>query len=407
MEHFNNGPLLADWVKTLKPSAMQKSIAFANDPDFISFALGLPDCKLLHIDAISNASAELLTEGSSITQYAKPLIKLKQQIVSLMKMRGITCRESDIFLTSGAQQGISLLARMLVNEKKDSIAVEDFTYPGFLQTIQPLQSKLLTIQTDFHSGISIEDTEKVLAKRPALLYVVPDGGNPHTVTISREKRQQLAELARTYRVPIIEDDPYSYLNYTSNMLPPIKSFEQNWVFYVGTLSKILAPSLRVGWIIAPEPFHQALSFLKEGSDLDIATYSHRIASKILGGISIESHIANLIQTYRLKRDTMLQEIQKHFPKNCELKQPASGLFIWAKLPENFDTNEILKIAISEFKVAFIPGAAFYAGNSTNAPSNFIRLNFTYSDIDVIKEGIERIGKAIAIYQSCQQEKLSA
>ena len=394
MEQFNNDLKLAGWTKSIKPSAMQESVAYADDPEFISFALGLPDCSLFPKNVVYSATQALLAEDrNSLFQYSQPLPKLKHQIVNIMKARGVSCNENEIFLTAGAQQGINLLTRLLL-DKGDNIVVENFAYPGFLQSIEPYSPNVITVDTNFEGGVDIGQVEKAFSIRPTLLYLVPDGGNPHGATISQANREKLVELAHEYKVPIIEDDPYGLLCYENNPIPPIRALNDNWVFYIGSFSKILAPSFRIGWLVIPSYLQNPLSILKEGTDINIATYSQRLASKILEILSIEDHVNKIKFNYKEKRDLMFEQLRSFFPKETVLEKPKSGLFFWLKLPKYINTQKLFDLCLKKYKVAFIPGNSF-AIKKCDDSSQYIRLNFSVSSRKQIVEGISRLASALS------------
>lgn len=387
---------LADWAHHVQPSAMQNSVSFAGNPDFISLALGLPDCSLLQKTNFERAVQTAVNTLPAALQYQKPLMDLKKHIVKLMKLRGTNCKVEEIFLTSGAQQGISLLTRLFLN-LRDRVAVECYAYPGFLQAVEPFQPTFCALNTDLYSGIDCEMLERALQSDPApkLVYVVPSGSNPQAVTISLEKKMRLAALADQYRTPIIEDDPYGFLNYddeaSCNLC--VQSFNSKYVFYVGSFSKLVAPTLRVGWIVAPESLHQHLGILKEGSDINIGTFSQHVVSAYCDQNDLETHIQFLNQVYKIRRNAMADAIKKYFPESCEFSMPSSGLFFWIKMPKEIDVSRLYQHCLSHYGVAFIPGSAFQIPGE-NMQSQFARFNFSVNTEQKIDEGMQRIGRAI-------------
>ncbi len=390
----NKTPNLASWVKNIRISAMQSSLELANDKDFISFALGLPDCNSFPVDLYNQAIIEILKDSTSL-QYAKPLEKLKEQIVALMLLRGVICSTEEIFLTSGAQQGISLLTRLLLNDNAH-IIVENYAYPGFIQAVEPFAPTFLTVSTNFHNGINLGEVEKILQSNlsPTVIYVVTDGGNPHATSINSHNRQRLAILSQQYGIPIIEDDPYGFLQYEEKMLQPIKSFNADTVFYIGSFSKILAPSLRVGWLVVPRHLHTPLSILKEGFDINIATFSQRAVSKLLEQDDfITAHIHSINDIYRHKRNIMHQMLLEYFPPSSEINLPSSGIFFWVGLPKKINTSKLWHLALNKYKVTFIAGESFLITQSIEN-HNFIRLNFSSPSIQQIIVGIKRLAEAI-------------
>src|SRR5215207_2792509 len=247
-------------------------------PGVLSFALGLPAAELFPAAEYSEALAHVLASDPRALQYGPPFRPLKQHVLRLMADRGVNCREEQVFLTAGAQQGVNLLAHLLV-EPGSTVIVEEMAYTGCQQVLQVTQADVLTVPTDFKTGIDVDAVERLLegGAQPALIYVVPDGHNPLSVSMSLEKRMRLVELARAYSVPIVEDDAYGFLYYDSPT-PPLRALDDEWVLYVGTFSKIMAPALRTGWVVVPEALTSHLAILKEATDIDTAPLNQRAIS---------------------------------------------------------------------------------------------------------------------------------
>jgi 2-aminoadipate transaminase len=211
--------------------------------------------------------------------------------------------------------------------------------------------------------------------------------------MSPARRSQLAGLAARHRVPVIEDDAYGFLHYGESPTPPLRALEEQWVFYVGSFSKILAPSLRVGWVIVPEAFIHQLSIFKEASDINTATLTQRAISTFLEQNILSEHIALLNREYGARRDAMLDALHQSFPRGASWRVPQSGVFIWVELPGEPDMLGLLAKAIEEEKIAFIPGQAFYVG-SRKQISSAMRLNFSNSSVERIADGISRLGRLV-------------
>ncbi len=387
---------LANWAQQAAPSPMQDMLALTARPGLISFGLGLPNQELFPREAFAEMSGKVLREKPSSLQYGPASIAhtLKSSIVELMKRRGITCTAEQIFLTTGAQQGINILARLLL-EPGGQVLTEEITYTGFLQVLEPFAPELLTVPTDPQTGMDVDAVEKLLAsgKRPACIYCITDGHNPLGASMSMEKREKLAQLARTYGVPVIEDDPYGFLSYDDVSLPPIKALESEWVFYVGSFSKILAPGVRIGWMIVPEELMDKLSIVKESYDINTANWSqHSVAAYMEAGL-LTSHLELLRREYGARRDTMLQAIAEHFPAECQVEKPSNGMFIWARLPEFVDVPTLLRDAVEQKGVAFFPGQAF-ATEGSEMGKHAMRLNFSNATHEQIRQGIRGIGELI-------------
>lgn len=385
---------LAAWTRHSRRSALQDMLVTVSQPGILSFALGLPAAELFPTHQYLAAMDHVLSTDERALQYGPPFQPLKRHVVELMKLRGVSCREEQVFLTAGAQQGASLVTRLLLNNG-GKVIIEEMTYTGFQQVLDSFQPDILTVPTDAQTGMKVEVVESLLDSgvRPTLIYCVPDGHNPLSVSLSQTKRAKLVELASRYHFPIIEDDPYGFLYYDDTPAPPMRALNDHWVLYVGTFSKILAPALRAGWIVVPEDLIPHLSNLKEATDIDMATLSHRAISTYLDSGHLYDHLLRLRQEYRRRRDTMLRALAEHFPPGTRWEKPNSGLFIWVELPDGFDTGELLKVALETEKVAFVPGQAFRACGVT-VGSNFMRLNFSNSSVERIEDGIARLGRVL-------------
>ncbi|SFJ55845.1 2-aminoadipate transaminase [Paenibacillus sp. UNC496MF] len=385
---------LAAWTKDTKRSALQDMLELTSGPEYISFGLGLPNAECFPTEQLAVSAHEALLRQSDPLQYAPPTEQLKRQIQLLMRQRGVECGISQIFLTAGAQQGINLLARLLLDPGR-AVLAEEVTYTGFLQVLEPFQPRVLTVPTDPVSGIDVDQVEQVLQseERPACMYVIPSGHNPLSYTLSKEKRQKLAQLAAVYEVPIIEDDPYGFLAYEDSEIPAIKSFQSDWVFYVGSFSKILAPGLRLGWIIANDAIIEKLSIVKEATDINTATLTQQIAANFLQKDEFTEHLHHLRQEYRLRRNVMIDHLARQLGEVGAWTVPSSGLFMWVRFPESINTMELFKESIATEKVTFFPGSVFAVKPSQMASSS-VRLNFSFNNPDKIEDGIARLSRLV-------------
>jgi 2-aminoadipate transaminase len=242
-------------------------------------------------------------------------------------------------------------------------------------------------------NVDAVEAQLVQGARPAFIYVVTDGQNPLGTSLTQAARTRLVELARHFHVPIIEDDVFGFLNYDGPALPPMRALDEEWVFYVGSFSKILSPALRVGWIVAPDAFGLALSLLKHASDLDLTTLAQLTVSTYLDTGELPTHLATLRKEYGIRRDTMLRALELHFPPEAQWKKPSSGMFIWIELPGEINTVELLRMAVETERVAFMPGAFFGIGGNGGA-RNGMRLNFTHCSPEQIQDGAPRLANVL-------------
>ncbi len=386
--------ILADWCREIERSAIQDMLVVASRPNILSFALGLPASELFPTEAYAQAVRQVLATNPRALQYEPPSQTLKTQIVALMAQRGVVCREEQIFLTTGAQQGMALLARLFLNFGGQML-LEEFTYPGFQQALMPLAPAIQTIPTRPDTGLDVDALEMLLESgvRPAFIYTIPDGHNPLGTSMTRAGRIHLVELARHYHIPIVEDDAYGFLAYEQDAEPPMRALDEQWVCYIGSFSKVLAPALRVGWLVVPDHLISRLSVAKEGSDIDTATFTQRTVAAYLAARLLPSHLALLRREYRRRRDTMIGALQEHFPAETRWSRPTHGMFLWITLPEKIDASKLLSIAIEQEQVAFVPGIAFSVHKNCNA-MNCMRLNFSNCDPERIEVGMAHLARAL-------------
>jgi 2-aminoadipate transaminase len=392
--HTAEEPSLARWARKVKRSQLQEMLFAAAKPDVISFAMGLPAPELFPVEGLMRASISVLANDPRALQYGPPYQPLKSQIVRIMAKRKVICCEEQILITTGAQQGLNLLVRLLL-EPGGEILTEQMVYTGFHQVFEPYEPLVLPVPTDAGTGIDVEAIASLLEKgaRPAFIYAISSGHNPLAVSLTHAKRLRLVELARLYRVPIIEDDPYGFLNYEEIALPPLKAYEEQWVFYVGSFSKILTPGLRVGWLVVPESLISKLSAVKEASDIDTNTFTQRLISRFLEREDFDLHLSRLRREYRARRDAMAQVLREIFPAAAKWTIPNHGVFFWIELPSEVDTLVLLANALERERVAFIPGRAFSI-DASNEAANCMRLNFSHSNPELIRDGIARLGQLL-------------
>ena len=386
--------LMADWTRCLKQSALRELLALASGPDMLSFALGMPASDLFPAEAYAQAAARALATDPQALQYGMPYLPLKEHIVALMAQRGVKCKSEEVFLTSGAQQAMSLLARLLL-ESHGEVIIEETAYDGMQTVLKPFQAEILTVPVDVETGMDVDAVESLLAagSRPAFIYAITDGHNPIGVSMSADKRSWLVELAVRNRVPIIEDDAYGLLCYETESTPPLRALNDDMVFYVGSFSKILAPGLRVGWLIVPEDMTSTLSVARDASDMDTSSFAQRTISAFLDAGHMPEHIDKLRREYRARRDAMLRALEDCFPDEARWRSPSSGLFIWVEMPITIDTGQLLREAAEKARVVFIPGEAFCVPGHLQA-TNCLRLSFSTCAPDRISEGILRLSRVL-------------
>lgn len=389
----------------MKSSAIRELLKLIEDPEIISFAGGLPAPEVFPAAEIEAAARRVLSEhAASALQYGatEGYLPLRELLVRHMARYGIEVTPANVLVTSGAQQALDLVGKLFVNSG-DHLLTEEPTYVGALQAFTAYQAQYLTVPID-EQGLRTDRLEEALRAGPKFLYVLPNFQNPGGVTLSLERRWQVVELASRYGVPIVEDDPYGQLRYEGSHLPPLVRIDaehhdsarpgrpyRGGVIYLGSLSKTLAPGLRIGWMVAPEEVVSRLVQMKQGMDLHTSTFSQMVAYEVARGGFLDRHVRRVREVYGARRNAMLEALDRHFPPGVRWTRPQGGLFLWATLPEGFDTSALLHEALKE-KVAFVPGTSFHPNGGGR---HTMRLNFSYSRPEVIEEGIRRLGGVVA------------
>ncbi|MGN0605800.1 MAG: PLP-dependent aminotransferase family protein [Oscillospiraceae bacterium] len=385
----------SDKVSGLKASAIREILKFTSDPEVISFAAGNPAPEAFPVDFVSRISAELLRDNPvlalqySITEGYTPLRDLLKN-----RLAGLNCFTSgkdELIITSGAQQSVELACKVLCNEG-DTVICEDPSFIGSLNSFRSYKTNLVGVEQD-EDGINLEKLEKALKENPTtkLIYVIPNFQNPTGRTMSWEKRKGVYELASKYDVVIIEDNPYGDLRFAGEDVPSIKTIDKdNRVVYVCSFSKILAPGLRVGYVSAPSEIVNKMIVCKQVADVHSNIWAQAICERFMRECDLDEHFAKLRSIYKSKCTLMLDCMEKNFSKKITYTRPQGGLFIWATLPEDCDMMGFCKRAVSEFKVAVVPGTAFTM-HETDKTSSF-RLNFSTPTDEQIIKGCEMLGK---------------
>jgi 2-aminoadipate transaminase len=395
----------AQRVKGMQSSAVREILKITSQPDVISFAGGMPAPELFPIKEIEEACVKVLREhGAKALQYGitEGYVPLREFIVEKMGRYGIVASVDNVLITTGSQQGLDLVSKILL-DPGDVIIVEAPTFVGALQSFRAYQASYASVPLD-EDGMIVELLEqRIVETHPKFMYVLPNFQNPGGVTLSTERREGVVSLAHQYGVPILEDDPYGELRYEGEYLEPLVviSARQNGqdpggyfkgdVIYMSTFSKTLAPGLRLGWVVAPVEVVQKLVQAKQGADLHTSNLDQMMAYEVVRNGFLEEHVKEIREMYRQRRDAMLSALERQMPEGVVWTRPQGGLFLWVQLPEGVDCLDLTEAAIEQ-KVAFVPGTAFYAdGRGHDA----FRLTFAACPEDMIEEGIKRLGKAIA------------
>jgi 2-aminoadipate transaminase len=389
-------------TKRMGSSAVRELLKLTEHPDIISFAGGLPAPDVFPIERFAEACQKVLRDhGAQALQYSttEGFLPLREQIARHTARYGISINPENILITSGSQQALDLIGKVFIN-RGDRILVESPTYLGALQAWNAYGAEYVAVPSDKH-GMITDALEEALRYGPKFIYVLPNFQNPTGVTLSLERRYQLVELANRFGVPIVEDDPYGQLRFEGEHLPSIVVVDSQYrgnhdrcyrgnVIYLSTFSKILAPGLRLAWVVAPPEVIRKMVEAKQGEDLHTATFNQMVAHEVSKGGFLDEHVKLIRQVYRERRDVMLSAMDRYFPPEVDWTQPEGGLFLWGTMPEYLDSKEVLRDAIEQ-KVAFVPGESFYPGGGGH---NTMRLNFSNATPEKIEEGIYRLGNVI-------------
>lgn len=386
----------------MKSSFIRELLKVTNQPDVISFGGGFPAAELFPIEQMRAACDKVLTEyGRKALQYTttEGYDPLRQWIANDAKANGINVSLENIMITTGSQQALDFVGRIFIN-RGDRVLTESPTYLGAIQAWNAYGPQYVTANTD-QDGLVTDELENLIRQNVKFMYVLPNFHNPLGVTLSLERRKQLIELANRYNVPMIEDDPYGKLIFEGEMLPPIASLDAKFhdceapcfdgnVIYTSTFSKILAPGLRIGWVIAPAEVVKKMVQAKQGADLQCSTFDQYVAYELASGDWLPDHVETIRRVYKERRDAMLQAFEDFMPEGTTWTTPRGGLFLWLRLPEGCDSLELFPKAVEE-KVAYVPGVPFYPNSG---PANTMRLNFSATNPEKIREGVRRLSVMI-------------
>ena len=391
--------LFAERTQVMRSSAMRDLMAVTARPDVISLAGGLPDTSTFPPQAFAAQMTRIAQESAAEALQYGPTEGFRETvdcIVEVMGAEGMLPDPDDVIVTTGGQQAIDLICKALV-DPGDAVICEAPTYPGAIPVFCSYQADTIQIECDA-DGMQIDELEVALeqlgrqGRRPKFIYSVPTFQNPAGVTMSLERRRRLVELARSRELLVVEDNPYGLLRFGGEPLPPLYQLDGgDFVIYIGTLSKILSPGIRLGWAVTPPPVMEKVVLGKQAADLCTSTLTQYFVREYFREGNWREYIESLIGIYRGRRDAMVEALERYFPAQATWTEPDGGLFIWATLPTYIDTSDLLAKALRE-NVAFVPGQAAYVDGRGR---NSMRLNFSAGTEDEIREGIRRIGKTIA------------
>ena len=394
----------SEFLDALTPSSIRNITAkirekAAQGIQVTSFAGGLPSKEFFPIEDLRKINEQIFDEeGGEAIQYAASdgYDSLRKYLVEFMKRYQVTGIDyKNILITSGAQQGLSYLAKGLITPGS-VVVVENPSYPGALDTFRAYGARTVGVSMD-DNGMRMDDLERILQENQGnvpFIYTIADFQNPTGRTLSVERRKQLVELAEKYDTFVVEDGPYSLISFDGTVMPAIKSFDKyDRVIYSGSTSKTIAPGLRIGWLIADHESITKLVYLKMRDDLQVNNMAQRQVYHYMKDCDFDGHLNTVIEVYRRRRDLMIQCIQDSFPAGTRIVVPNGGLFIWLELPEGVNTLEMFDYVFQK-NIAYVPGGFFSPDGSG---WNTMRLNFSTSSEEKIAQCIPILGQMICQY----------
>lgn len=398
---------LAVRTKSVTSSAIRDILKVATRPDVISFAGGLPAPELFPLEALRAASDKVLTEhGASALQYGATdgVLALRQFLAESISDREAALAAAAglatpdrltpdmIMITTGSQQALDLIAKLLV-DPGDVVGAENPSYLGGLQAFRLHQARFATLDMD-DRGVLPQSLDAPELRNAKLAYLLPTFQNPTGRTMDVDRRVAISGRLAGLGVPVVEDDPYGELYFQELPGPSLRSLLPELTLALGTFSKTLAPGLRLGWIAGPRAVIAKLTQLKQSGDLHTSTLSQYIALEVLRSGEMDSHLSRLRQAYCERAEAMATSLEAHLPGSVRFSRPHGGMFVWLELPDGIDAATLLPLAIEEEKVAFVPGSPFHPNGGG---SNTLRLNFTHASPAVIRTGIAKLGRLLSAH----------
>ncbi|WP_405646894.1 PLP-dependent aminotransferase family protein [Streptomyces sp. NBC_00019] len=389
-------PSLASRVRSTGGSAVREILAVTARPEVVNFAGGLPAPELFDREGVAAAFRHVLEEvpGQALqysTTEGEP--RLRELLARRTAVRGLATGGEELLVTTGSQQGLSLVAAALV-EPGDTVLVEDPCYLAALQVFGLAGARVVAVPGDAQGPDVDALAELVVRERPKLFYTVPTFQNPSGRTMSAERRAGVAEVAGRYGVWIVEDDPYGELRFEGERLPWIASYPEaeDRTVLLGSFSKVMAPGLRLGWLRAPSELRRACVVAKQAADLHTPTVNQLAAARYLEERDLDAHVARVAAVYGERRDAMLAGLAEALPEGASWNRPEGGMFLWARLPSDYDTTALLPQVVRH-DVAYVPGAPFHAGQADRAT---LRLCFVTETPERIGEGLRRMGAGLRL-----------
>lgn len=389
-------------VTEMKASELTPILALTARPDIISFAGGLPAEETFPLQELKETALQVMEEnGKEALQYGLAAGDKELRGAIADRMNGLyghfgmrTLAADDMMIVTGSQQGLDIIGRIFL-DKGDVVLVEKPSYLGAIGAFDFEGANYVEVPMD-KEGMIPDELEKILqtTERVKFIYVIPNFQNPTGICWSKERREKIMEIVSRYEIPVVEDNPYGELRMEGEALPPLLSMDpKHLVIHSGSFSKVLAPGMRLAWVVANEKILSKMTLVKSATDLHTSSLIQREAAMYMKKYNLAAHIKENCKLYKHRRDVMLDSLKTNLPEYIQWTHPEGGLFLWITLPDDWDARELLMMAIDK-KVAFVPGDCFFP---VSGKRNYFRLNFSYNNDERIKEGIRRLGETIKTY----------
>lgn len=388
--------LFAHRIDGIPTSFIREILKVTVRPEIISFAGGLPNPKFFPVDEVREATNKVLNEdGRTVLQYSttEGYLPLREWIAARYKEKqGLTIHPDEILITSGSQQAIDLLGKVLL-DKGDRVIIEKPGYLGAIQSLSVFEPEFLGVTLN-DDGVNTDELAQIFESAGAkvgakvkMFSSIPNFQNPSGISYSAAVRERVADVVERYNTVVVEDDPYGELRFKGTRLPSLKHYLGDQVVLLGSFSKIVAPGMRIGWLVAPKPLMEKLVIVKQASDLHTNYFAQRVIYRYVTDNVVDTHIQKISAVYGAQAEIMLAAIREYFPQEVRTTQPEGGMFLWATLPDGLSSITVFDKTIAQ-NVAFVPGKPFYVGSGGE---NTMRLNYSNADADTIREGIRRMG----------------
>ena len=381
---------LARRARKMNPSVIREILKVTERPGIISFAGGLPSPQTFPVEAMREACAKVLRDTPrEALQYSasEGYGPLTEWIAGELAQQGLRVEPSQVLITTGSQQGLDLVAKVLI-DPGSPVLVESPTYLGALQAFAPMEPRLVGVPGD--DGGPNVDAMAAAAAGARFFYLLPNFQNPTGRTIGEARRAAIAERAACLNLPLVEDNPYGELWFDAPTPPCLAGRHPHGSIYLGSFSKVLAPGLRLGYVVAPGPLVPKLLQAKQAADLHTPSFNQRVVHEVVRNGFLREHVPTIRALYKAQRDAMLAALARHMPDGVRWNKPAGGMFLWLRLPVMLSAGDLLPCAV-ERGVAFVPGAPFFADV---AEHDTLRLSFVTATAEQIDVGIATLARVV-------------